>query len=440
MSQNQRTYYFYGVSSLLSSWIMAVGSFIAILVASAFVDKLWLPAVVMIAEFLLLSQLNKDKKYDAGCCILLYTITRILFFVAIVMVAVNLYYMKFIDPNEYLNGTANRRIPYITILILAPTSTIVSFLIYVFRTRLSVCRLCRKKYGPSNERGFLGRIYETESKYQLRILFFVSLVISIYTTWYYWTHYSNVNLNRADHVYYLYLPLIIYGLTVLFLGRRYLRIFSFYQENVIGEAGDERDVTLLRFIIVCGDRIFMRDPEHSEGLEKIDSPIALKIDYTEKVPDFDALKRFCKAADMETSAVEMRFLYENINRDMHSNIFHYLCKVESHAAVHESKLKGEWLTLYQIRALRDAGMVKPLLSAEMERLYTVAMARKTYDKSGYRLYKMKHYTPSFKISDLTSLDVDYNDPKWLIIARENEDRPFFKLKKFVKKYFKGYEI
>ncbi len=38
------------------------------------------------------------------------------------------------------------------------------------------------------------------------------------------------------------------------------------------------------------------------------------------------------------------------------------------------------------------------------------------------------------------LDVDYNDPEWLLVAKNNEDRPFFKLKKFFRKYFKGYEI
>ena len=57
MSQhNHGTYYFYDISTLLSSWIMSVGSLALILIASLFVDKLWLPAVVLVIEFFLLAQ------------------------------------------------------------------------------------------------------------------------------------------------------------------------------------------------------------------------------------------------------------------------------------------------------------------------------------------------------------------------------------------------
>ena len=122
MSQhNHGTYYFYGISTLLSSWIMSVGSLALILIASLFVDKLWLPAVVLVIEFFLLAQLSKERAESNGSCnILLYLTTRILLVITLVMVVINLYYMKFIDPNEFLNGTANRRIPYITILVMAP--------------------------------------------------------------------------------------------------------------------------------------------------------------------------------------------------------------------------------------------------------------------------------------------------------------------------------
>lgn len=65
------------------------------------------------------------------------------------------------------------------------------------------------------------------------------------------------------------------------------------------------------------------------------------------------------------------------------------------------------------------------LLVKLDRLYTIAMARKTYDKNGKRLYKVKHYTPSFKLRDLGLLDVDYNDPEWLLVSKNNEDQPFF---------------
>ncbi len=442
MSQNnQGTYYFYGISTLLSSWIMSVGSLALILLASLFVDKLWLPAVVLVIEFFLLTQLSKERtEFNGSCNILLFLTTRILFVITLVMVIINLYYMKFIDPNEFLNGTANRRIPYITILVMSPIVCIMVVWAALMRNRLSLCKVCRNTYGEPSQRGFLGRVFRAESRYQLRILFLMFGGISIYTSWYYWMHYSNVNLNNTDRVFYLYIPIILILLSIFFLGRRYLKIFAFYRDNVIGEATEESNITMLRFLIVCDDSIFMRDPGSSEDIVKVDTPLSLKLDYRDSVSDFEVKKRFCRASEINESAVDIKYLYENINREAHSNIFHYLCQVKSRLAISESRLKGEWLSLYQLKALHEAGMLTRMMISEIDRLYTIAMARKTYDKDGRRLYKVKHYTPSFKLRDLGSLDVDYNDPKWLLVAKHNEDRPFFKLKRFIWKYFKGYEI
>ena len=33
--------------------------------------------------------------------------------------------------------------------------------------------------------------------------------------------------------------------------------------------------------------------------------------------------------------------------------------------------------------------------------------------------------------DIASLLVDYNDPQWLFVAKDNEDRPFFYFKRFL---------
>ncbi|MBD5266916.1 MAG: hypothetical protein HDS29_00270 [Bacteroides sp.] len=435
------TYYYYGISTLLSSWIMSVGSLALILIASLFVDKLWLPAVVLVLEFLLLTQLSKERAANNGNCnILLYLTTRILLMMTLVMVAINLYYMKFIDPNEFLNGTANRRIPYITILVMGPVVCIMVIWAYFVRNRLSICRMCRSQYGDPSERGFLGRMFRTESRYQLRILFYIFGFTTIYTFWYYMVHYSNVNLNQADMVFYLYIPVSLIILSIIFLGRRYLKIFAFYRDNVIGDLNYERNITLLRFLIICDDRILMRSPDTDPDSLKVDTPVSVKLHHTEKISDFEVKKYFCRAADISATAVDVRYLYENVDRDMNSNIFHYLCRLENHAAINGTKLKGEWLTVYQVRGLYDAGMLSQLLRGEINRVYTVAMARKTYDKTGHRLYKVKHYTPSFKLKDLIALDVDYNDPDWLLVAKDNEDRPFFKLRRFIKKYFKGYEI
>ena len=41
---------------------------------------------------------------------------------------------------------------------------------------------------------------------------------------------------------------------------------------------------------------------------------------------------------------------------------------------------------------------------------------------------------------LDDIDVDFNDPVWLMIADDNEDRPFFQLRKLWRKYVSGENI
>jgi hypothetical protein len=85
----------------------------------------------------------------------------------------------------------------------------------------------------------------------------------------------------------------------------------------------------------------------------------------------------------------------------------------------------------------DKKAVSPMLISEMDRLYTVTMAYKTYDSTGHRLYDIKHYKPSFRLHDIIELDVDYNDTRWLYVAKDNEDKPFYNFKRIWRRYVRG---
>ncbi len=85
----------------------------------------------------------------------------------------------------------------------------------------------------------------------------------------------------------------------------------------------------------------------------------------------------------------------------------------------------------------NAKQLNPLMSAETLKLYTVAMAWKTYDHNGRRRYRIKHYRPTFHIEDVKSWDVNYNDPTWLYVADNNQDTPFYHLRRIWRKYING---
>ena len=83
------------------------------------------------------------------------------------------------------------------------------------------------------------------------------------------------------------------------------------------------------------------------------------------------------------------------------------------------------------------GEVNSLLAGEIYRIYTVTMAYKTYDREGMRLYNIKHYRPSFHLNEIRNILVDYNDPVWMYVAKDNEDKPFFRIKRAWRKYVRG---
>lgn len=65
------------------------------------------------------------------------------------------------------------------------------------------------------------------------------------------------------------------------------------------------------------------------------------------------------------------------------------------------------------------------------------MAWKTYHSDGTRRYAIKHYTPTFRLRDLHKWKIDFNDPKWLRVADNNEDVRYYRLRRFWRKYING---
>ncbi len=102
-------------------------------------------------------------------------------------------------------------------------------------------------------------------------------------------------------------------------------------------------------------------------------------------------------------------------------------KAEDYPAV---KDHGTWFTLDQLDRMIKTARLSAELTDEIYRIFTITMAWKTYDTEGRRLYPIKHYRPTFRLRDLKSWTVDYNDVSWFAIANNNQDRPFFRTRRF----------
>ena len=432
-----------GINSLWVNWSLSAGALALVIFCGFLISKLWRPALVLGLQLLLLRRSRMLPQDKQGVCNLLpLLVSRILFFSAVIMVGINLYYMKFIDPQEYVIGTANRKIPYVTVLVVSTVTVAVLSVAYVRKFNFDFCDECRIRYGRSSERGVLGRLYSRESGYQIRVLYIFSILVCVYSWTYYALRYSNVNLNSSDKFFYNWLPLLFYILSEIHMSLRYFGIYAFYRQNIEGEANSKESTTWLRYIIISGNNVFLTDEVRDGGADqqsakrRYDTPASFYIPYRERIMPYDAQTYFERLVDKKVYS-EVKFLYENYNYHADSNIFHYAVVLENMSAVADMKLNGKWFTLRQIEEMMGSGGVMPLLGSEMYRIYTVTMAYKTYDRDGMRLYGIKHYKPSFRLDEIKNLLVDYNDPVWLFVAKDNEDKPFFHFRRAWRKYVRG---
>ncbi|MDE5723885.1 MAG: hypothetical protein K2H99_06840, partial [Paramuribaculum sp.] len=153
-------------------------------------------------------------------------------------------------------------------------------------------------------------------------------------------------------------------------------------------------------------------------------------------PEEEARRLFKEIMNVDA---DIRPMYVTDNGNADCNIFHYLCFLseDSAAQLAATRPELEFATIYRISKLIDSKQTARLLSAEIYRLHTMAMAWKTYDTDGDRRFKIKHYHPTFRLRDVHKWHIDFNDNKWLSISDFNADSPFFRLRRFWKKHITG---
>ena len=159
--------------------------------------------------------------------------------------------------------------------------------------------------------------------------------------------------------------------------------------------------------------------------------------FQKSVSDYDAQEYFRQLTHI--SNADVKFAYSNLSGNADCNIFHFIAYLdqEQKEAYTRENDETHWFTMYEVSKLINNNQTNPLLSAEIVRIHTIAMAWKTYHSDGTRRYAIKHYTPTFRLRDLHKWKIDFNDPKWLRVADNNEDVRYYRLRRFWRKYING---
>lgn len=423
------------IFSLWRNWTIAVGFLAVLSFVSPLVKQMWLTPICLVLFIGMQFVRSRMKRMHVPVCSRLYKEVSIILLVILGVVVVR--NLLFKSEFELTGQPVDESMPMFGVLISGPITVIVTLLFMLQRKEPLVCQMCHHRYGNVIEKGFIGTLYQREWRYQTRTLFLLSLLLSVVSWAYYMLHYINVNLNKADYFIFLWMPLVLYVLSLIFLGRRYYSLWLYYCENDEDELVKDSSSSSVRFIVLSQDKILLDIRAiggkfaNGEDIRRFDTPASIKLPYQERLDKGAAADIFKRIAGIR--ADEIRPIYDSPDNITFRNIFHYFAFLNNPEEIADSKLEGEWFSLGELRQLIAQKLVAPNLNAELRRIYRVAMAWKTYDREGKRLYQIKHYRPTFRLKDIRQWDVDYSDGLWLEIGEHNEDSHFFRLRRMFKK-------
>ena len=426
-----------GVHGMWSEWAVCFGSLTLCVVLSYIIPKMLLPGVVLIIAWRVAAYSNNPKRRDYRRCVNISQATvRALILTAFIMVAA-LVYNRVMIYHGSADEFYNPEIPYITSLILFPSTTLFAAIDTLKGPGPHPCHSCRLIMGISQENDTLSALFIPYARGQKKLMLWLSASLSVIDWGYYFALYKNDAFNSSDKYFFLAVPVIIYILSLFYLGSQYKGLEIRLREACVRLGSATGKCTRLRFLVIHDDRLLVsaRQSDSNHILMCLDTPAITVIPFTENVSDETARDKFTEYS--RSDCFTLKPLYSNMTSDNISNVFHYaaILGCENDDTIPE-KLRTEgndWMSIGDIDRAMKSGILSADLSAEIYRIFTITMAWKTYDREGLRKYPIKNYHPTFRLRDLKEWDVDYNDMHWMDVSALNQDKPFFKIKRMFRR-------
>lgn len=408
---------------LWRNWAIAFGAIVLPIVLGSFIPKVWLPFIVLAEVWGLgVSMRSRITESVSSCSLIIMLAMRSLAVTAIAMAGVVILCTDWLVPTVIHLKVYNSEIPFIACLISFPVCVIFSLISLYGGGSERYFRRCQQRHGYYAGDNIVATLYFRESRYQALILLVLSLLLGGVEYWYYFTRYINSNLNTPDRFFFNYMPLAIYLLSLFFMEGRYGGLRRLYGD-LAKNSGIDRTHTLVRYLVFCGDELLLKE---NAGMQW-DTPVQLKLGRTQSIGERQARTMFAEHTELEEFG--MRYCFTNSGFIHGINVLHYAVFINPEQ---KSLFPGEdvWFNAYMLDRGLAENMLAPILANELFRIHTITMAWKTYDRKGKRLYPVRHYRPTFRFRDLQKWDVDYDDESWFAIASNNEDRRFYRLRKF----------
>ncbi len=421
------------LTTICREWYVTFGAMTLAVVLSLWVHPLWMP-LIDLGLAVALALFGPGRKVMPGepCGRLTIITVYILLATGLVSFSINLAYHTSFIRFFFDISTLNHSIPYITSLVLFPICTLIAGLAGTSRLSAKHARLCHlhNEYNPSQP--MFGRVVHGTYRSMLRRMALMGGIISVIDWAYYFLCYSNMSINTPDRFFFFVVPGAMYVWSIIYVHQAYSTL-TLTNGRIIRASGGQgvsnrstlTDSAVIRFLVIHNGNLLLNVSPATVDECSVDTPV------TEVKPlsfkgDMEIARRDFEHLSGVTD-FNIRKLYKSENPIRHNTIYHYLIHIPDDAST--GRLHGEWTPLDGVDRMLKMGVVTPQFADEIFRVYTTAMAWKTYDRKGRRLYPIRNYHPNFRLADIHKWDVDYEDNHWLRVSRINQDAPLWFLRR-----------
>lgn len=439
------------LKSLWWAWVITTGLITVAAIISFLAPRLWTPIICFAsaAGLNFMVRHNNISIHTPRCYIIPFIGISIMLGTGIITATLEIWYTpSLFGSNPAAHTPSPDSLPYMGTLVVYPLALLFFGYATLRKSRFSYCVDCCMRYGSPAERGFIGRLFNQEGMYQRKLATIISAVVTFITYAYYFLIYNNNYISTRDQKIFVILPVVVFVATALLLALRYFVIWFYYSQDLEGSALRHGSSTTVRYLIIAGNEIFLHIPDPEKDIMvhevKPDTPAHTTISLRRSVDLSYARELFSYLVSPENSdenaaleGYDIRFMFESDEASGMKNVFHYLVFASSKELVDNSNLNGSWHTIHDIKDMIDNNDINFMLASEIHRLYTFSMAARTYHKNGRRKYPVKHYRPTFRLSDAHKWDIDYNDPIWYFVSSNNQDSRFYHLRSLWRKYMSG---
>lgn len=415
---------------------------IVMMTLSKFLPPICTPLAALACAAFVYTQIYNFRKGEKTSCILLpYTIFICLIaysFVTIVLNLLELWHV-FPLPAEFVFFTR----PFIPSLLLNPICFVCVCVIYIRRKKIGVCVECRLAGANNASQGRLGSVLSYESYLQVRNLILLFGLLSVAVWMYFLLFYIKINANARDWYVFTWLNVIAFLLDEVYFMFRYFNLYLDLKENneIISEEeiADMGAQTYVRYYVVCGNHIYV-DPNGVEDFHSAKAVIDTPFQTRRSVNGMTApeVKRIISQMTGVADG-ELRFFFGRKNPALpRTSLLRYFYFIEPLPDGSCPKLRtdGEWMDYDYVQQLYSTHPEKlaSLSVHDTTRLATIILTEKIFNEDGFRKNGLRSYSPTFNLYDVRNSTLDFQDDKWIRVSLFNSDTPFFKIKRWWRRF------